>query len=71
MKLKPLTTDITFCEHPSAHKNGQCAFCARNIERYDLTSRLFYSVFAGPRKDARRKCEYYLADYRQPKESEQ
>lgn len=69
MKLKPLTTDITFCEHPSAR--AQCATCARNIERYDLTSRLFYSVFAGPRKDARRKCEYYISDYRQPKEAEQ
>lgn len=65
-KLKPRTLDITFCERAI---RAQCATCARNVKRYDMTSRAFYSVFAAPRKDARRKCDYYLADYRQPKET--
>lgn len=69
-KLKPLNTDITFCEHPSGRI--QCDTCARNLSRYDTTSLLFYSFFAfGKLKDEHRKCEYYISDSRHPQRTEQ
>lgn len=68
-KLKPLNADIIFYEHPS--ERIQCSTYARNVSRYDLNSLLFYSVFAGPRKDARRRCEQYIVDFRHPQYPEQ
>ena len=68
-KLKPLTTDITFCEHPSAHKNVQCAFCARNLNRYEIRKCFRISVFAEPPcAFTASDCDYYLQDARQPEE---
>ena len=70
MKLKPLNTDMTFCQPvdydaiENQTTRQQCLSCARNALRYDLSGFSLLSFFASPILQPNKPCKYYLEDER-------